>query len=116
MIVGGVHFPELGAHLADLQKETCRKRGECQVTFLYLYTFLAERDKHIGACIRIDNGLNAQFGLVEFERTRGSDLVAARRADKVADQTDVRVKELRIGGRATEWRCLRRLWGWRSDR
>src|SRR5712692_4368527 len=101
MVVEGVHFPELGAHLADFQKETCRKRGECHVSFLHVYAFLTEGDEHIGASKRINNGLDAEFGLVEFERTRGSDPVAARRADKVADQTDVRVKELRIGGSAT---------------
>src|SRR5262245_27493272 len=115
MVVDGVHFSELGTHLADLQKHACRKRSECYVTFLYIYAFLTEGDENVGASIRIDNGLDPDFGLVEFDRTRGSDAVASRRADKVADQTDVRVEELRIGVGATEGLCLRSLWGWRSD-
>src|SRR5215475_15545566 len=100
MVVDGVYFSELSAHLADLQKQTCRKRSECYVTLLYVYAFLTEGDEYIGASITIDNGLDADFGLVEFERTRGSDAVVSRRADKVADQTDIRVEELRIGGSA----------------
>src|SRR6266566_5097434 len=88
VIVDGVDLAEFGAHLADFQEQSGGKGCEGDVTFLDVHTFLAERDKGIGARIGIDNGLHAHFGFVEFERARRRNGVASGGTDEVADQTD----------------------------
>ena len=67
VIVDGVDLAEFGAHLADFQKESRGKRRERDVTFLDIYPRLAEGDKSIGARVGIDDGLQADFGLVELK-------------------------------------------------
>src|SRR6266478_1260880 len=118
VIVDGVDLAEFGAHLADFQKEPCRKRSKGDITFLDVYAGFAEGDESIGTRIGINNGLHADFGFVEFERARWRNGVAASSADEVANQTDVRVEQLGVGSRAAEGLRLSylRLWrrGWRS--
>src|SRR5439155_19589973 len=100
VIVDGVDLAEFGAHLAHLEQQSGGKGCEGAVTFLDVHTLLAERDKGIGARIGMDNGLHAHFGFVEFERARRRNGVAPGGADEVADQTDVRIEELGVGGSA----------------
>src|SRR6266478_8350211 len=66
VIVDGVDLAEFGAHLADFQKEPCRKRSKGDITFLDVYAGFAEGDESIGTRIGINNGLHADFGFVEF--------------------------------------------------
>ena len=111
VVVDGVDLAEFGAHFADFQKEPRGKRSKGDVTFLDVYAFFAEGDEGIGACVGVDDGLQADFGLVEFKRARRRNGVAPGRADEVADQADVRIEELGVGGCAAVGLRLRELGG-----
>src|SRR6266446_630806 len=97
VIVDGVDLAEFGAHLADFQKESSRKRSKGDITFLDVYAGFAKGDESIGTRIGINNGLHADFGFVEFERARWRNGVASGSTNEVANQTDVRIEELGVG-------------------
>src|SRR5437899_2947845 len=111
MIVDGVDLAEFGAHFSHFQKEPGGERSKGDVTFLDVHAFFAEGDKGIGARVGIDDGLHADFGLVEFERARWRNGVAPGSADEIADQADVGIEELGVGGRAAIGLRLRNLCG-----
>src|SRR5204862_1791720 len=111
MIVDGVDLAEFGAHLADFQKKSRGERSKSDVTFLDVHAFFAEGDESVGARVGINDGLDADFGLVEFERARRRNGVASCGANEVADQAYVRIEELGVGGRAAISLRLRDLGG-----
>src|SRR6266403_1079638 len=111
VIVDGVDFAEFGAHFSHFQKESRRERSEGDVTFLDVYAGFAEGDEGVGARVGVDDGLHTHFGLVEFERARWRNGVASGRADEVADQADVRIEKLGVGGGAAIGLRLRDLCG-----
>src|SRR6266446_1323289 len=100
VIMDGIDLAKFGSHLADFQKEPRRERSKGDVAFLDIYARFAEGNESIGARIWIDNGLQAHFGLVEFERARWRNGVAPGSANEVADQANVRIEQLRVGGSA----------------
>jgi len=69
--VDGVDLAEFGAHFPDFQEESRGKRRESDVTLLDIHAGFAEGDKGIGARIGVDNGLQTNFGFVEFEGADG---------------------------------------------
>ncbi len=93
----GVDLAEFGAHFPDFQEESRGKRRESDVTLLDIHAGFAEGDKGIGARIGVDNGLQTDFGFVEFEGAGRRNGVAAGRANEVADQADVRIEQLGVG-------------------
>src|SRR5207245_5179254 len=115
VVVDGVAPAEFSTYCADLQKETRGKRSKGDATFFDVYAFFAEGDEGIGACVGVDDGLQADFGLVEFKRARRRNGVAPGRADEVADQADVRIEELGVGGGAAISLRLRYLRLWCRD-
>src|SRR5947208_1496464 len=115
VVVDGVDLDELAAHFADFQKEPRGKRSKGDVTFFDVYAFFAEGDEGIGSCVGVDDGLQVDFGLVDFKRARRRNGVAPGRADEVADQADVRIEELGVGGGAAISLRLRYLRLWCRD-
>src|SRR5207245_2023479 len=89
VIVDGVDLAKFGAHFANFEKQSRGKRSEGDVGFFDVHAGFAEREKRVGASVRIDDGLHADFGFVQFERFAGRDVVVSRSADEIADQADV---------------------------
>src|SRR4029077_5243541 len=81
-----------------------------------VYAGFAEGDERVSACVGVNDRLDADFRLVEFERTRRRNGVASRGADEIADQADVRIEKLCVARGASERLCLRGLRGGRSGR
>ena len=71
VIVQRVHLAEGRAHLADLQMQSGGQGGERKIAFFQIHAVFAEADEEVGARIRIDHFLKADFALMHFER-RGS--------------------------------------------
>ena len=63
-----VDLAERRAHLADLDQQVARQRGQRHEAFLELHAFLAEREEEIGARIRIDDRLERDFRFRHLER------------------------------------------------
>src|SRR5437879_924354 len=111
MIVGGVDLAEFGAHFSHFQKEPGGERSKGDVAFRDVHASFAEGDKGIGARVGINDGLHADFGLVEFERARWRNRVPPGSADEIADQAYVRIEELGVGSGAAIGLRLRDLCG-----
>ena len=60
----------------------------------------AEREEEIGARVRIDDRLERRFRLVHLQRRTRVDVVFPGRAEKVADDGDVRIEDFRSADRA----------------
>ena len=97
MVVNGVDLAKLRAHFSDFQKKPGGKRGEGHIGFFDVYAGFAKGNESVGARVGIDDGLQADFGFVQFERGRGRNVVASRGADEVTNQADVRVEEFGVG-------------------
>src|SRR2546425_1177278 len=88
------------------------------IGFFDVYAGFAKGNESVGARVGIDDGLQADFGFVQFERGRGRNVVASRGADEVTNQADVRVEEFGVGRGASKnlslsglrWGRLRRSW------
>src|SRR5216684_8108399 len=100
--MNGVDLPELRAHFANLQKKPGGKRGKGHIGFLDVYTGFAKGNERVGTRVGIDDGLQADFGFVHFERARGRNGVASCGADEVTNQADIRVEELGVGRGASK--------------
>src|SRR5258708_33523125 len=96
VIVNGIDLAKISAHLADFQQQAGGKRRESHVGFLDVDASLAEGEEGIGTGIGVDNGLHADFGLVEFEGAGRRDIVVGEVAGEVADERSVGTK--RLGG------------------
>src|SRR6266478_59286 len=112
MVVNGVDLAKLRAHFADFQKKPGGKRGEGDVGLFDVYASFAKGNESVGARVGIDDGLQADFGFVQFERGRRRNVVASCGADEVADQADIGIEELGVGGGASKNLSLSGLrWG-----
>ena len=100
--MNGVDLAKLRAHFADFQKKPGGKRGEGHIGFFDVYAGFAKGNESVGARVGIDDGLQADFGFVQFERGRGRNVVASRGADEVTNQADVRVEEFGVGRGASK--------------
>src|SRR6267378_1448616 len=109
MIVNGVDLAEVRAHFADFQKKPGGERGERDIGLLDIYAGFAEGDESVGARVGIDDGLQADFGFVHFERGRRRNGVASDGADEVANQADVRIEKFGVGRGASKNLSLRGL-------
>jgi hypothetical protein len=119
--VYGIDLTEIGAHLADLEQESRRKRSKSDVSLFHVDARFTKGDEGVGTSVGIDDGLHAHFGLMQLQRARRGNHVAARRANEVPDQADVWVEELGVGGCAAKGLRLdhlrrSRLGGGRSHR
>src|SRR2546421_13103025 len=112
MIVNGVDLSKVSTLLADFEQQARGKRRESDVSLFDVYPGLTERNERIGARIGIDDGLHTHFGFVHLQRRRRRNVVAASRANEIADQADVRIEEFGVARRASESLCLRDLSGW----
>ena len=109
VVVERVHLAERRAHLADLREQPARQGRERQESFFDVDALLAERDEEVGTRVGIDDGLERRFRLVERERRIGRHLIAAGRAEEIADDRHVGVEDLRAahGGSIHRQRAAR---------
>src|SRR6266403_170446 len=97
VVVNGVDLAKLRAHFSDLQKKPGGERSESDIGFLDVYAGFAKGNESVGARVGIDDGLQADFGFVQFERARGRNGVASCGADEVTNQADIGIEELGVG-------------------
>jgi hypothetical protein len=93
--VESVHLPECRAHLPGLDQPTSRQRRKRHEPFLEVDSLLAERQKKVGARIRVDDRLERHFRLRHVQRRFRPNLVRTRRPEEVADHGHVRIEDLR---------------------
>src|SRR5215813_1381268 len=67
VIVKCVHLTEGSSHLSDLDKQPAGDCRKCDVPFLKVYAFLAERKKKVRASIWVDNSLKRGLGLMHLK-------------------------------------------------
>src|SRR5438270_2091076 len=94
MVMQGIHLAERGAHLACFGHKAFRQRRKGDKAFLQVHAFFAKRDEEVGPRIGIDNGLQANFGLVHLKGWRRLIGVVAGGTNEVADHADVRIQRL----------------------
>src|SRR5882672_1522124 len=97
MIVNRVDLAELRAHFADFQKKPGGERRESDIGLLDIYAGFAKGNEGVGARVGVNDGLQADLGFVQFERTRGRNGVASCSANEVTNQADVRIKKFGVG-------------------
>jgi hypothetical protein len=73
------------------------QRRECEVAFLQIHAGFTEAYEKIGAGVGIENGLKGGLALMHFQSRRGVAAAISGRAQKVADNRDVGVQDLRRG-------------------
>ena len=95
VIVQGVHLAERRPHLADFRQQAAGQRGERDEAFFEIDALFAERNEEVGARVGIDHGLKGRLRFVHLERRIGIGEVAARGAQEIADDGNVRIEDLR---------------------
>src|SRR5262249_31209883 len=105
VIVKCVHLTEGSSHLSDLDKQPAGDCRKCDVPFLKVYAFLAERKKKVRTSIWVDNSLKRGLGLMHLKCRIGIDLVDPSRSEKVANHRDVRIEHFRARCAAINRQC-----------
>ena len=99
-----VDLAERRPHLADAHQDAAGQRRKRDEALFEIDAFFAERDEEIGACVRIDDGLERHLRLGHLQRRLRVHRVPAGGAEEVADDRrrrieDVRRRRRRLAGR-----------------
>jgi len=89
-------LPKSARILPTFHQQSRGKRSEREVSFLHADPRLAEGYEGVGARVGIDDRLEADFGLVKFQRACWDNIIVAGGADEVADQADVGLSSLAL--------------------